>query len=101
MRRWVCLVLLLLTAACHKAADAPTATNLDDINLGDTVEDPAYAAPGEALARTVSASAIGEMVPVVSMQTIDFQLTGEFAYGTEYANNQEPRRLWLSARVDF
>lgn len=23
------------------------------------------------------------------------------AYGTEYANNQEPRRLWLSARVDF
>ena len=71
MRRWVCLVLLLLTAACHKAADAPTATNLDDINLGDTVEDPAYAAPGEALARTVSASAIGEMVPVVSMQTID------------------------------
>lgn len=23
------------------------------------------------------------------------------AYGPEYANNQEPRRLWLSARVDF
>lgn len=23
------------------------------------------------------------------------------AYGTEYANNQEPRRLWISARVDF
>ena len=23
------------------------------------------------------------------------------AYGSEYANNQEPRRLWLSARVDF
>ncbi len=22
-------------------------------------------------------------------------------YGAEYANNQEPRRLWLSARVDF
>lgn len=22
-------------------------------------------------------------------------------YGSEYANNQEPRRLWLSARVDF
>jgi outer membrane receptor for ferrienterochelin and colicins len=23
------------------------------------------------------------------------------AYGAEYANNQEPRRLWISARVDF
>lgn len=23
------------------------------------------------------------------------------AYGSEYANNQEPRRLWVSMRVNF
>ncbi len=50
-----------------------TATNLDDINLNDTSEDPAYVTDGEEIAKKESAVVIGKAAPLAKMKTIDGQ----------------------------
>ncbi len=60
-----------LFAACELGAQTPTKTNLDDINVADTREDPAYETSGEDLARTAARQVIGQPAPVAVMKTID------------------------------
>ncbi len=75
-------VLLLSLAATPLFADeaatetpppvAPkTATNLDNIDLNDTVEDPDYAAAGEELAKEAGSNVLREAAPLAKMTTID------------------------------
>jgi peroxiredoxin len=87
MRKTLCFTILALMSACRKdaetkthaqvaVADSPrrdvrTETDLSAIDLTDTVEDPAYAAPGEELAQRAGATLLGSAAPVVSMTTID------------------------------
>ena len=76
---------LLLASACQQSPSTSqaeptnasaeavenTATDFSAVNLSDTTEDPAYAAPGEDLARAAGADAIGKPAPVAIMKTID------------------------------
>jgi len=55
------------------ATPTKTATNLDDINLNDTKEDPGYATAGEDLARATGADVVGKPAPLAVMKTIDGQ----------------------------
>ncbi len=82
MRIILCSALLLLGTACQQskpsgnatqtvAADGLTATDFSAVNLSDTTEDPAYAAPGEDLAKSAGAALVGKAAPVAIMQTID------------------------------
>jgi peroxiredoxin len=86
MKRAILLAFLLAgTAACNQQADtkkadaaaktladanAATATNLDNVDLNDTTEDPAYASAGEDLAKE-NAGLLGTPAPAAVLKSID------------------------------
>jgi thiol-disulfide isomerase/thioredoxin len=51
-----------------------TATNLENIDLSDTEEDPAYAEAGEQLAKEAAEGVIGKAAPLATIKTIDGDL---------------------------
>ncbi len=74
----------MLCGACHatppskRPADKGNAvaastpgTIVDDIDVHDTVEDPAYVVAGEQLAQDVAATVVGQTAPTAVMTTID------------------------------
>ena len=91
MKRFACCAgLLFLASACHQQIQRPaqpdtsgarsgvpgqagTATVLDDVNTADTVEDSAYAVPGEDLAQQAGKTTLGKPAPAATMKTIDGQ----------------------------
>jgi thiol-disulfide isomerase/thioredoxin len=50
-----------------------TATDFSGVDPRDTTEDPAYAAPGEELARSAAAETVGKLAPAALLETIDGQ----------------------------
>ena len=90
MRLIIVLAVLALTAACQNTepsepalsppakaasvAGADTDTNLNNLDLSDTVEQASSAVPGEELARAVGAVALGQSAPITTMKTIDGQV---------------------------
>jgi peroxiredoxin len=84
MRLILCSVLILFAAACQKndsaarsqapagiASREATATDLSGVKITDTIEDPASASAGEALAREAGATVLNKPAPVALLKTID------------------------------
>ena len=78
-----CATLGMVVAACQKSpsqvnqqatADGSTATDFSGVDLNDTKESDAYAAPGEDLAKKAGNGLIGKQAVAVSMTSIDGQV---------------------------
>lgn len=101
-----CLVLLSVFASVRsepaaqtqppeKRADIArtTATDFGGVDVNATTEDPASAAPGEALARTAGGSLLGKPVPLARMKSIDGHMID---LGQDYGTRPVYIKFWAT-----
>jgi len=101
-----CLVLLSVFASVRSEPAAQTqppqkraaiarttATDFGGVDVNATTEDPASAAPGEALARTAGGSLLGKPVPLARMKSIDGHMID---LGQDYGTRPVYIKFWAT-----